>query len=38
MVYTKNFSIEMSVIDSVLKANPWIYKTNYLIGEKIIGK
>ena len=27
----------MSVIDSVLKANPWIYKTNYLIGEKIIG-
>ena len=27
----------MSVIDSMLKANPWTYKTNYLIGERIIG-
>ena len=36
--YTKNWSREMFIIDSVLKTNPWTYKNKDLKGEKIIGK
>ena len=35
--YTKNWSREIFIIDSVLKANPWTYKVEDLNGEKIIG-
>ena len=35
--YTKNWSREIFIIDSVLKINPWTYKINDLNGEKIIG-
>ena len=34
--YTKNWSREIFIIDSVLKTNPWSYKIKYLNGEKII--
>ena len=34
---TENWSRELFVIDSVLKTNPWIYKINYLNGEKLVG-
>ena len=35
--YTKNWSREMFIIDSVFKTNPWTYKIKDLNGEKIIG-
>ena len=35
--YTKNWSREIFIIDSVLKTNPWTYKIKDLNGEKIIG-
>ena len=35
--YTENWSREIFIIDSVLKANPWTYKIKYLNGEKMIG-
>ena len=35
--YTENWSREITIIDSVFKANPWTYKINNLNGEKIIG-
>ena len=35
--YTENWSREIFIIDSVLKANPWAYKIKDLNGEKIIG-
>ena len=35
--YTKNWSREMFIIDSVLKTNPWTYKIKDLNGEKVIG-
>ena len=35
--YTKNWSKEIFVIDSVLKTNPWIFKIKDLNEEKIIG-
>ena len=35
--YTKNWSREIFIVDSVLKTNPWFYKTKDLNGEKIIG-
>ena len=34
--YTENWSKEIFIIDSVLKANPWTYKINCLNGEKIV--
>ena len=34
--YTENWSREIFIIDSVLKANPWTYKIKDLNGEKII--
>ena len=36
-VYTKNWSGEILVVDSVLKANPWTYKIKDWNGEKMIG-
>ena len=35
--YTKNWSREIFLIDSVLKTNPWTYKIKDLNGEKVIG-
>ena len=35
-VYTKHWSREISVIDYVLKTNPWTYKIKDLNREKII--
>ena len=35
-VYTKNWSREIFIINSVLKNNHWTYKTKDLNGEKII--
>ena len=35
--YTKNWSREIFIIDSLLKTNPWTYKTKDLNGKKIIG-
>ena len=35
--YTKNWSREMFIIDSIFKTNPWTYKIKDLNGEKIIG-
>ena len=35
--YAENWLREIFIIDSVLKTNPWTYKTNDLNGEKIIG-
>ena len=35
--YTKNWSREIFIIDSVLKTNPWTYKLEDLNREKIIG-
>ena len=35
--YTKNWSREIFIIDSVLKTNPWTYKIKDLNGEKVIG-
>ena len=35
--YTKNWSREIFVIDSVLKTNPWTHKIKELNGDKIIG-
>ena len=35
--YTKSSSKETFLIDSVLKTNPWTYKSNDLNEEKIIG-
>ena len=35
--YTENWSREIFIIDSVLKANPWTYKIKNLNREKIIG-
>ena len=35
--YTKNWSREKSIIDSVLKSNPWTYKIKDSHGEKITG-
>ena len=35
--YTQNWSREIFIIDSILKNNPWTYKTKDLNGEKIIG-
>ena len=35
--YTKNWSREIFILDSVLKPNPWTYKIKDLNGEKIIG-
>ena len=35
--YTKNWSREIFIIDSVSKTNPWTYKIKDLNGEKIIG-
>ena len=35
--YTKNWSREIFIIDSVRKTNPWTYKIKDLNGEKIIG-
>ena len=34
--YTKNWSTEVFIIDSVLKTNPWAYRTKDLNGERII--
>ena len=34
--YTENWSRKISVIDSVLKTNPWTYKIRDLVEEKII--
>ena len=34
--YTKTWSREIFIIDSVLKTNPWIYEIKDLNGEKII--
>ena len=34
--YTKNWSKDEFVIDSVLKTNPWMYKLKGLNGETII--
>ena len=34
--YTENWSREIFIIGSVLKANPWTYKIKDLNGEKII--
>ena len=34
---TESWSREIFIIDSVLKANPWTYKTKDINGEKIIG-
>ena len=34
--YTENWSMEIFIIDSVLKTNPWAYKIKDLNGEKII--
>ena len=35
--YTKNWSREMFIINSVLPTNPWTYKFKDVNGEKIIG-
>ena len=35
--YTKNWSIEIFIIDSVLKTNPLTYKIKDLNAEKIMG-
>ena len=35
--YTENWSREIFIIDSVLKANPWTYQIKYLNGGKIMG-
>ena len=35
--YTKNWSREIFVIDSLLKANPWTFKIKDLNGEKLKG-
>ena len=35
--YTKVWSRETFIIDSVLTTNPWTYKIKDLNGEKIIG-
>ena len=35
-IYTKNWSREIFIINSVLKANHWTYKIKDLNGEKII--
>ena len=35
--YTENWSTEIFIIDSVLKANPWTYRINDLKEEKLIG-
>ena len=35
--YNENWSREIFIINSVLKANPWTYKIKDLNGEKIIG-
>ena len=35
--YTKNWSRETFIIDSVFKTNPWTYKIKDLKEEKIIG-
>ena len=35
--YTKYWSRQIYVIDSVLKTNPWTYTIKGLNGEKIIG-
>ena len=32
--YTKNWSREIFIINSVLKTNPWTYKIKELNGEK----
>ena len=37
IIESKNWSIEMFVIDFVLKTNPWIYKIKDLNEEKVIG-
>ena len=34
--YTENWSREIFIIDSILKANPWTYRIKDLNGEKII--
>ena len=34
--YTENWSIEISVIDSILKTNRWTHKTKNLNGERIM--
>ena len=34
--YTKNWSREIFVIDSILKTDPWTYKIKELKGEEII--
>ena len=35
--YTKTWSREIFVIDSVFKSSPWTYKIKDISGEKIIG-
>ena len=35
--YTKNWSREIFTVGSVVKTNPWTYKTKDLNREKIIG-
>ena len=35
--YTRNCSINISVIDSILKTSPWTYKIKDLNREKVIG-
>ena len=35
--YTENWSREIFIIDSVLKANPWTYQIKDLNGGKIMG-
>ena len=35
--YTKTWSREIFVIDSVLKSSPWTYKIKDISGEKITG-
>ena len=35
--YTENWSREVFIINSVLKTNPWTYKTKDVNKEKIIG-
>ena len=36
--YTENWSGEIFIIDSVLKANPWTYKIKDLNKENIMGR
>ena len=35
-IYSANWSIEIFIIDSVLKTNPWAYKIREIIGERVI--